>query len=105
MHSLFDAKRAEVPLSVRVVTVEQQRGVYAGPGIQQAKPVSQVRPPRVRSAEQVRLPQVDDAERVVHRQHSPDAGQGVARLTSAGRAVRQADDVEQEALLHNRSLN
>ena len=77
MHSLDAAKRVGAPLSVRVVTVERQQGIDASPEI-----------PQVRRAGQVRSPRVGAAKRVVHRRHSPDAGQGVARPIDAGRVVR-----------------
>ena len=89
MPSRLAAKRAGAPLPVHVVTVERQQGINARPGIPQVRRVRQARPPRA-----------DGAKPVVHRQHNPDAGQGVARVISAGQGARLVANVKQGAL-HN----
>lgn len=89
MHSLLDAKRGGAQRPVHVVTVERQRGMNAGPGL-----------PQVRNAGQARPPRADGAKRVALRRHSPNAGQGVARLISAESGVRLVANAKQGAL-HN----
>lgn len=89
MRRLPSVRRVEVPLLARVVMVQQQQGINAGPGI-----------PQVRRARQARPLRAVDAKPVVHRQHSPNAGQGVARVISAGQEARLAVNAKQGAL-HN----
>ena len=77
MRSLLYAKRVGAQQSVHVVMVVRQQGIDASPEI-----------PQVRHAGQVPSPRVGDARRVVHRRHSPDAEQEVARLHYAERVVQ-----------------
>jgi hypothetical protein len=91
MHNLLDADQVGAPLPEHAVTAERQQGMYADPEVL-----------RVSDARQVRWPRVGDAERVVHRQHSPDAGQGVARLIDVRQVVRQGVVAKQEPLLDDR---
>jgi hypothetical protein len=90
MHSLLDAERVGAPLLEHVVTVERQQGINVDPGI-----------PLASNARQVRSPRVGNAKRVVPRPYSPDAGQGVARLISAGWVVWPTAAAKQEQPPHS----
>ena len=71
------------------VMAQLQQGINAGPEI-----------PRVRRVRQARPPRAVGAKQVVHRQHSRNAGLGVARVISAGQAAQLAVNAKQGAV-HN----